>query len=142
MSRKIFVNLPVRDLAHSIGFFEALGFRINPSFTDETAACVVIADDIYAMLLTHAKFGEFTGKGIADATKVTEVLTCLTAESRADVDKLVDAAREAGGTEAREPMDHGFMYGRTFNDLDGHIWEIVWMDPAAVPSSESKAEMS
>lgn len=102
----------------------------------------MITDDIHVMLLTHAKFGQFTRKGIADATKVTEVLTCLTAESRADVDRLIDAALEAGGTEAREPMDHGFMYDRSFNDLDGHIWEIVWMDPAAVPGSESKAELS
>lgn len=142
MSSKIFVNLPVRDLARSIGFFETLGFHINPQFTDETTACVVITDDIHAMLLTHAKFGEFTRKEIADATKVTEVLTCLTVESRAGVERLVDAALEAGGSEAREPMDHGFMYGRSFNDLDGHIWEIVWMDPAAVPNSESTAAMS
>lgn len=129
---KIFVNLPVRDLGRSIAFFKALGFAFNPHFTDETAACMVIGDDIYAMLLTHGKFAAFTPKAIADATEVTEVLTALSVESRAEVDRLVGAALAAGGTEARAPMDHGFMFDRAFNDLDGHIWEIFWMDPAHV----------
>jgi uncharacterized protein len=129
---KIFVNLPVRDLGRSIAFFKALGFSFNPQFTDETATCMVIGEDIYAMLLTHEKFATFTPKAIADATKVTEVLTALSVESRAEVDRLVDAALAAGGSEARAPMDHGFMVDRAFNDLDGHIWEIFWMDPAHV----------
>jgi predicted lactoylglutathione lyase len=132
MSTKIFVNLPVKDLKRSMGFFEKLGFRHNPQFTDETAACIVISEDIYAMLLTHAKFKDFTKKEIVDATKATEVLTCLSRDSRAQVDELVDAALKAGGTKSGEPMDFGFMYGRSFNDPDGHIWEIVWMDPAHV----------
>jgi len=89
----------------------------------------VIADDIYAMLLTHAKFKEFTRKAIADATKTTEVLTCLALDSKDKVNQVVGAALEAGATEAREPMDYGFMFGRSFNDLDGHIWEIIWIDP-------------
>jgi predicted lactoylglutathione lyase len=135
MTTKIFVNLPVKNLERSKGFFETLGFRFNPQFTDDTAACMVISDDIYAMLLTHAKFKEFTKKKIVDATKATEVLTCLALDSKASVDKLVQAALGAGGTEAREAMDYGFMYGRSFNDPDGHIWEVIWMDPRHVQQS-------
>jgi uncharacterized protein len=132
MTTKIFVNLPVEDLEKSKAFFAKLGYRFNPQFTDETAACMVITDDIYAMLLTKAKFKEFTKKAIADATQTTEVLTCLSVDSKAKVEEMLDAALEAGATEARDPMDYGFMYGRSFNDLDGHIWEIIWMDPRAV----------
>jgi uncharacterized protein len=135
MARKIFVNLPVQDLQRSMAFFAALGFTFNKQFTDDTAACMVISDDIYAMLLTHAKFREFTRKEIADATEVTEVLTCLSADSKAEVDRLADAALAAGGTEARGPMDYGFMYGRSFQDPDGHIWEVIWMDPSHVQTA-------
>jgi len=134
MPTNIFVNLPVKDLARSKAFFEKLGFRFNPQFTDETAACMVISDTIYSMLLTHEKFRQFTPKPIVDASKATEVLTCLSRDSRADVDTLVDAALAAGGTETRDAMDHGFMYGRSFGDPDGHIWEIIWMDPAHIQS--------
>ncbi len=129
---KIFVNLAVKRLDRSIEFFKKLGFTFNAQFTDETAACMVMSDDIYAMLLTEKKFGEFTKKAIADATKTTEVLTCLAVDSRGEVNRIVDAALKAGATEAREAMDHGFMFGRSFNDLDGHIWEIIWMDPSHV----------
>ena len=132
MTTKIFVNLPVEDLEKSKAFFAKLGYRFNPQFTDETAACMVITDDIYTMLLTKAKFKEFTRKAIADATQTTEVLTCLSVDSKTKVDEMFDAALEAGATEARDPMDYGFMYGRSFNDLDGHIWEIIWMDPQAL----------
>jgi hypothetical protein len=132
MATKIFVNLPVKQLDRSIAFFRQLGFSFNPQFTDETAACMVITADIYAMLLTHPKFAEFTSKPIADATATTEVLTALSVDSRAEVDRIADAALRAGGTEARAPMDYGFMFGRSFNDPDGHIWEIIWMDPAQV----------
>ena len=132
MTTKIFVNLPVEDLDKSKAFFAKLGYRFNPQFTDETAACMVITDDTYAMLLTKAKFQEFTKKSVADATKTTEVLTCLSVDSKAKVDEMLDTALEAGATEARDPMDYGFMYGRSFNDLDGHIWEIIWMDPQAL----------
>jgi predicted lactoylglutathione lyase len=131
-ARKIFVNLPVKDLEKSMTFFKALGFSFNAQFTDETAACMVISNDIYAMLLTHKKFKEFTQKAIADASKSSEVLTCLSAESRDEVNKMVDAALKAGGQKLREPQDYGFMYERSFQDPDGHIWEIMWMDPAAV----------
>jgi uncharacterized protein len=129
MARKIFVNLAVKHLDKSIEFFEKLGFSFNPQFTDETAACMVISDDGYAMLLTRAKFKEFTPKEIADANTTTEVLTCLSADSKDEVNRIVDTALAAGATEARAPMDYGFMFGRSFNDLDGHIWEIIWMDP-------------
>ena len=133
MATKIFVNLPVKNLDKSMDFFKKLGFSFNPQFTDETAACMVISDDIYAMLLTHSKFREFTRKEIADATKTTEVLTALSMDSREQVNALVDKALAAGATPAREPADHGFMFERSFNDLDGHIWEIFYMDMSAFP---------
>ncbi|WP_112662074.1 VOC family protein [Microvirga flavescens] len=133
MPTKIFVNLPVKDLTRSVAFFKGLGYAFNDRFTDETAACMVITDDIYTMLLTEAKFKEFTPKALADATKTTEVLTCLSTDSRGDVDALLDKALKLGATETREPQDHGFMYGRSFNDLDGHIWEIIHMDQSAIP---------
>lgn len=133
MSQMIFVNLPVRDLAKSREFFSKLGYAFNEQFCDGTAACLVISEQngIHAMLLTHEKAREFTPRPIADATKSTEVLICLSAESRNAVDRLVGKALEAGGSEVREPIITGeFMYGRSFADLDGHIWEILWMDPA------------
>ena len=135
MPTKIFVNLPVKNLDKSMDFFKRLGFSFNPQFTDETAASMVISDDIYAMLLTHKKFKEFTKKEIADATKTTEVLIALSMDSRAEVDSFVNTALAAGATTAREPADHGFMFERSFNDLDGHIWEIFHMDMSAIPQS-------
>ena len=135
MPTKIFVNLPVKNLDMSMDFFKRLGFSFNPQFTDETAASMVISDDIFAMLLTEAKFKEFTNKEIADATKTTEVLIALSMDSRAEVDSFVDKALAAGATKAREPADHGFMFERSFNDLDGHIWEIFHMDMSAIPQS-------
>jgi predicted lactoylglutathione lyase len=131
MATKIFVNLPVKDINRSVKFFKGMGYSFNQQFSDETAACMVISNDIFAMLLTEAKFREFARKPIADATRMTEVLTCLSVESRKRVDQLVDRALALGGRETREPEDHGFMYGRSFNDLDGHIWEIIYMDPKA-----------
>jgi predicted lactoylglutathione lyase len=121
----------VRDLEKSKAFFEALGYSFNPRFTDHTAACMVIDDQhIYAMLLTHEKFKAFTPKPISDATQTSEVLVCLSCESRTEVDTLVRKAVAAGGTTFRAPDDHGFMYGHAFQDLDGHIWELMWMDPS------------
>jgi predicted lactoylglutathione lyase len=131
MSTKIFVNLPVKDLDRSKTFFGKLGYSFNPKFTDDTAACMVISDDIYAMLLTHPKFAQFTNKSIADATKTTEVLVAVSTDSRDKVNEIVDTALKAGATEFAEPKDYGFMFYRSFNDLDGHIWEILWMDPKA-----------
>ena len=132
MSTKIFVNLPVKDLKKSMRFFEAIGFRNNPQFTDDTAACMVVSDDIYVMILTEPKFRSFTPKKIADATTSTEVLTALSRESRADVDDIVRKAVAAGGSTYAEPKDYGFMYQHGFQDPDGHIWEVIWMDPKAV----------
>ena len=131
-ARKIFVNLPVKNLDTSMTFFKALDFSFNAQFTDATAACMVISDDICAMLLTHDKFKRFTPKSIADTSKTSEVLTCLSAESKEAVNKMADAALKAGGQKLREPQDYGFMYERSFQDPDGHIWEIMWMDEANV----------
>lgn len=131
MATKIFVNLPVKDLDESMGFFTKLGFEFDPQFTDETATCMVVAEDIFVMLLTEAKFKTFTPKEICDATKSTEVLVCLSCESREQVNELVGKAVAGGGTTYNEPQDHGFMYGHGFQDLDGHIWELIYMDPNA-----------
>jgi uncharacterized protein len=133
MSRKIFVNLPIKNMERSQAFFKSLGFSFNPQFTNEQGACMVVSDDIFVMLLVEPFFQTFTKKPIADATKATEVLMCLSAESRAEVDEFVKKAIAAGGTSPNPPQDHGFMYGHGFTDLDGHIWELAYMDPAAVP---------
>lgn len=132
MATKIFVNLPVKEVKRSMEFFTGLGYSFNPQFTDDNAACMVITDDIYAMLLTHDMFKRFTPKEVADATKTSEVLTALSVDSRDDVDRFVDEALRLGATATRPPEDLGFMYTRSFDDLDGHIWEIIWMDPAAI----------
>ena len=134
MKSKIFVNLPVMDLNRSIAFFQTLGFTFNPKFTDDTAACMVITDDIFAMLLTEAKFQSFTTKSIVDATKQTEVLVALSCDSSDRVKQLVATALESGGTSYSEPKDFGFMYLHGFQDPDGHIWELFFMDPSAVPN--------
>lgn len=130
-NRKIFVNLLVRDLKKSMAFFQALGFTFNPKFTDDNAACMVIGPDVYSMLLTEPFFRRFTNKEPCDTSKYTEGLYAITCESRSEVDGLVTKAIAAGGTYAMDPQDHGFMYGWSFYDLDGHHWEVFWMDPAA-----------
>lgn len=128
MNKQIFVNLPVKDLEKSRQFFAALGFTFNPQFSDENAACMVIQDgSIYAMLLVEAFFKSFTDKPIVQAHEATEVLTCLSCESRAEVDELVAKAVAAGAKVPRAPQDHGFMYAHGFEDLDGHLWELVFM---------------
>lgn len=132
MPQMIFVNLPVKDLPKSIAFFEALGFSFNPQFTDDTAACMVISDTIFAMLLTHEKFASFSPKPIADTSQSLQVLLTLSRESREAVDAIVAAALAAGGTTTDEPKDYGFMYDHSFLDLDGHAWGVMWMDPSAV----------
>lgn len=136
MSRKIFVNLPVRDLGRSKAFFAALGFAFNPQFTDEKAACMVIGEDICAMLLVVPFFQGFTRKPVADARETTEVLVCLSCESREEVDDLVRKALAAGGTAPNPRQDHGFMYSHGFEDPDGHVWELAWMDPSAAPPQQ------
>lgn len=131
MRQLIFLNLPVADLSRSRAFFAALGWQFDEQFTDENATMLVISEEISVMLLTHERFAAFTPKQIVDATTATECLVGLSAPDRAAVDTLVDKALAAGATTLRRPDDHGFMYGRSFNDLDGHVWEIVWMDPDA-----------
>jgi predicted lactoylglutathione lyase len=132
MSTKIFVNLPVKDLNRSKAFFAALGYTFNPQFTDETAACMVISPDIYTMLLTEAKFKEFTPNPIADAKKSTEAIICLSCESRDQVNDLVKKAVAAGGNTHADPKDYGFMYQHGFQDVDGHIWELIYMESGVV----------
>ncbi|WP_422099873.1 VOC family protein [Variovorax sp.] len=131
-TKQIFVNLPVKDLDKSKAFFNALGYSFNPQFTDTNAACMVVQEgSIHAMLLVEPFFKTFTDKAIADTRTSTEVLLCLSCESRAEVDELVAKAVAAGGTTPRAPQDLGFMYGHGFQDLDGHLWELVFMDPNA-----------
>ncbi|SED72429.1 hypothetical protein SAMN05216483_4413 [Streptomyces sp. 2131.1] len=132
MPQMIFVNLPVKDLETSKGFYGKLGYSFNPQFSDERTACLVISDTIFAMLLQEERFKDFTKKEIADASRSTEVILALSADSREKVDELADAALASGGSPANEPQDLGFMYGRSFQDPDHHIWEVVWMDPSAV----------
>ena len=132
MAQMIFVNLPVKDLAKSMDFFKALGFAFNPQFTDETAACMVISETIFVMLLTHEKFAGFSPKPITDTSQSLQVLITLSRDSRAAVDAIVKAAVGAGGTSSDAPTDYGFMYSHDFMDLDGHGWGVMWMDPAAM----------
>ncbi|HKU06717.1 MAG TPA: VOC family protein [Bradyrhizobium sp.] len=132
MAKMIFVNLPVTDLKRATAFYEAIGAVKNPQFSDHTASCMVFSETIHAMLMTHEKYNQFTSKKIADARTTSEVLLCLSAESRAEVDATVSKAKAAGGTVDHGPQqDYGFMYGRDFEDLDGHAWEVMWMDVEA-----------
>ncbi|MGY6269336.1 VOC family protein [Achromobacter denitrificans] len=134
MSKQIFVNLPIANMQKSQAFFKSLGFAFNPQFTNDQGACMVVSDDIYVMLLVTDFFKTFTGKPVADANKSTEVLIALSCDSRAEVDGLVAKALAAGATAPRPPQDHGFMYAHGFEDLDGHIWELVHMVPGETPS--------
>jgi uncharacterized protein len=129
MTTNIFVNLAVKDLAKSKKFWEALGYSFNKQFTDETAGSLVISENIYAMLLTEEKFKQFTKKDLADSTKTTEAIIALSVDSKAEVDQMLEKVVEAGGKPYRDPENYGFMYSKSFEDLDGHIWEILWMDP-------------
>jgi predicted lactoylglutathione lyase len=131
--KQIFVNLPIKNMQKSRAFFESLGFSFNPQFTNDQGACMVVHDNIFVMLLVEPFFSGFTKKPIADATKTTEVLTCLSCDSRAEVDELVKKALAAGGKAPNPVQDHGFMYGHGFEDLDGHQWELVYMEPNATP---------
>lgn len=133
MGTKIFVNLPVKDLNKSMEFFTKLGFKNNPQFTDETAACMIISDDIYAMLLTHKKFKGFIKKEIADTSKNSEVILALSVDTKEKVDEMFDKAIAAGGTETTAFLDLGFMVQRSFQDLDGHLWEVFFMDMSKMP---------
>ncbi|HSE40713.1 MAG TPA: VOC family protein [Acidobacteriota bacterium] len=133
MAKQIFVNLPVKDLKRSVEFFSKLGFEFNPQFTDENATCMIVGDNIYVMLLVEKYFTTFTPKEISDATKSTEVIIALNAENNKKVDELVKKAVTAGGKTYSEPKDYGFMYQHGFQDPDGHLWEVFYMDPDKIP---------
>jgi predicted lactoylglutathione lyase len=129
--RKVFINLPVRDLKKTMDFFGSLGFTFNPQFTDENAACMVISDEAFVMLLREPFFKTFTTREICEGHR-TEGIFALSCSSRAEVDDLMKKAMAAGATHAMDPQDHGFMYSRSFYDIDGHHWEVIWMDPATI----------
>ncbi len=138
MAPKIFVNLPVKDLNKTIDFFTKLGFRFNPQFTDENATCMIVGEDIFVMLLIEKFFKTFTKKEICDTKKNTEVIIALSAESKEKVDHMINNAIESGGIESREKQDYGWMYGRSFEDINGHIWEIIYMDENAIKKNEKQ----
>ena len=141
MAKMIFVNLPVADVARATAFYEAIGAVKNPQFCDPTTSCMVFSDNIYAMLMSHEKYGQFTSKKIADARTTSQVLLCLSADSRGEVDAIVDKAEAAGGTADPSPKDeYDFMYGRSFEDLDGHLWGVNWMDLEAFTAQQHASE--
>lgn len=139
MSKMIFVNLPVTDLPRAVTFYEAVGATKNPLFSDDTAACMVLSDTIHVMLLTHDKYRQFTSKTIVDAKTASQVLLSISADSRADVDAIVERARDAGGGIDPSPVDdYSFMYGRSYEDPDGHLWGVMWLDMAAAQTAMAK----
>jgi predicted lactoylglutathione lyase len=138
VTTKIFLNLPAKDLNKTIEFFTKLGFKFNPQFTDENATCMIVGEDIFVMLLVEKFFKTFTKKEICDTSKNTEMIVALSVEGREKVDQMINKAIEAGGRESREPQDHGWMYGRSFEDINGHIWEIIYMDESALKNDDEK----
>lgn len=132
MRTKIFINLPVKDLQRSVDFWTTLGYTFNAQFTDDKATSMVVGEDSYVMLLVEERFKDFTTKDIADTSTHTEAIIALSADTREGVDQLVDKALEAGGQPSQDAMDEGFMYGRSFQDPDGHLWEVIWMDPSTI----------
>src|SRR6478672_12344606 len=132
MTNQIFVNLPVENLGSTVEFFKKLGFSFNPQFTDENATCMIVSNDIFVMLLVEKFFKTFTKKEISDVSKNTEVIVALSTQSREEVDQMMEKVIGAGGKESRDPQDHGWMYGRSFEDIDGHLWEIFYMDESAM----------
>jgi predicted lactoylglutathione lyase len=138
VTTKIFLNLPAKDLNKTIEFFTKLGFKFNPQFTDENATCMIVGEDIFVMLLVEKFFKTFTEKEICDTSKNIEVIVALSVEGREKVDQMINKAIEAGGRESREPQDHGWMYGRSFEDINGHIWEIIYMDKNALKNDDEK----
>ncbi len=139
MFQQLFVNLPVKNLAKSVEFFTELGFTFNPQFTDDSATCMIVNENIMVMLLVESRFKTFTSKEICDAKRQTEVINALQLESREAVAKFVEKAIAAGGTSYAEPKDHGFMIQHGFEDLDGHIWEVFWMDPAGMAQVQASS---
>jgi uncharacterized protein len=138
MATKMFVDLPVKDLYRTVEFFTRLGFTFNPQFTDENATCMIIGEDVYVMLLVDRFFKTFTKKEICNVAKDAEVIVALSTESREKVDQMMNRVLEAGGKESREQQDHGWMYGRGFQDIDGHLWEIIYMNETALQKESEK----
>jgi uncharacterized protein len=136
MTTKIFLNLPVKDLNRTVEFFNKLGFKFNPQFTDKNATCMIISEDIFVMLLVEEFFKTFTKKEICNTSKNIEAIIALSAESRENVDEMINKAIEAGGIEPRKPQDHGWMYDRAFEDIDGHLWEITYMNESSLKSND------
>ncbi|MET3142664.1 UNVERIFIED_ORG: putative lactoylglutathione lyase [Arthrobacter sp. UYEF10] len=136
MATQIYVNLAVKDLKRSVDFFTALGFSFNPDYTDENATCMIINDNAFVMLLVEGFFKTFTSRDVADATSSTEAIMAFSVDSKEDVDATVRKALAAGGTPSQEVQDYGFMYNHSFQDLDGHLWEVLWMDPAGPPADD------
>lgn len=135
MAKKIFINIPVADLKKSMAFYTAIGFTNNPQFSDDTAACMVLSEEIFVMLLTHDKFSQFTKKEIADTSKTASVINSLSVDSNAEVNAMIEKALTAGGKEPTEAKDYGFMQQRSFEDLDGHLWEVFYMDMSKFPKA-------
>jgi predicted lactoylglutathione lyase len=138
MATQIYLNLPVKDLNRSVEFFSALGFSFNPDFTDENATCMIINDNAYVMLLVEGFFKTFTSKEIVDSNRSTEAITAFSVDSREAVDETVRKALAAGGSSSQEVQDYGFMYNHSFQDPDGHLWEVMWMDPAGPPADDAE----
>jgi uncharacterized protein len=132
MITKIFVNLPVKDLNKTVEFFTKLGFTFNPQFTDENATCMIVGENIFVMLLVEKFFKTFTKKEISDTTKYTEAIVAISAESKEEVDQMIKKVVDAGGSEPRDPQDYGWMYARSFEDINGHLWDIFYMDESAM----------
>jgi predicted lactoylglutathione lyase len=137
MATQIYLNLPVKDLKRSVDFFTALGFSFNPDYTDENATCMIINENAFVMLLVEGFFKTFTSRDVADATGATEAITAFSVDSKAAVDETVRKALAAGGRPSQEVQDYGFMYSHSFQDPDGHLWEVMWMDPAGPPADDS-----
>jgi predicted lactoylglutathione lyase len=134
MATQMYLNLPVKDLGKTVAFFTALGFSFNPAFTDENATCMIINDDAYVMLLVENFFKTFTSKAVADASSTTEAIMAFSVDTREAVDEMVRKALTSGGTPSQEAQDYGFMYSHSFQDPDGHLWEVMWMDPTGPPA--------
>jgi uncharacterized protein len=136
MSKKIFINLPVADLQKAMGFYTAIGFTNNPKFSDETGSCMVLTEEIYVMLLTHPKFSQFTQKEIGNTIKTASVINSLSVDSSKEVNAVLENVLKAGGNESNEAKDYGFMQQRSFEDLDGHLWEVFYMDLSKFPPQQ------
>jgi len=142
MATQIYLNLPVKDLKRSVDFFTALGFSFNPDYTDENATCMIINDNAFVMLLVEGFFKTTTSKDLVDATRATEAITAFSVDSKEAVDETVRKALAAGGRPSQEVQDYGFMYNHSFQDPDGHLWEVLWMDPAGPPAEDGTAAAS